>query len=66
MCLAQQQHIQITYNRRVAKNPQWGGGRFGEDSEWGSGGEAPSRQRHGVWGWSPQRWKILHFLAKIT
>ena len=33
---------------------------------WESGGKAPSRRRHGVWGRSPQRSKILHFFAKIT
>ena len=41
-----------------AKPPAAGG--------WGFGGNAPSRRRHGVWGRSPQRSKILHFFAKIS
>ena len=34
------------------------------EGQWGSGGEALSRRRLGVWGQSPQRTKILHFFAK--
>ena len=30
------------------------------------GGKALSRRRHGGLGRSPQRWKFLHFFAKIT
>ena len=41
-----------------AKPPAAGG--------WGFGGKAPSRRRHGGWGRSPQRSKILHFFAKLT
>ena len=72
--------------RRVARNSQWGGcfGGLGAEppaagGQWGSGGEAPSRRRLGVWGQSPQppeargsggeapsARKFCIFFAKIT
>ena len=33
---------------------------------WGLGAKPPAAGGTGVWGWSPQRSKILHFFAKIT
>ena len=51
----------IARDRRVARNSQWGavlGGLGAEPpvagGQWGSGGEAPSCRRLGVWGQSPQ------------
>ena len=72
--------------RRVARNLQWGGclGSLGAKppaarGQWGSGGEAPSCRRMGVWGQSPQpaeargsgggapsARKFCIFFAKIT
>ena len=52
----------LCIGRRVARNLQWGRAVFGglgaehpaAGGQWGSGGEAPSRRRLGVWGQSPQ------------
>ena len=65
--------LTLILSRRVARNSQWGG-LFG-----GSGGGAPSCQRLGVWGQSPQppeargsgggapsTRKFCIFFAKIT
>ena len=52
---------QTNGGRRVARNSQWGGclGGLGAEppaagGQWGSGGEAPSCRRLGVWGQNPQ------------
>ena len=41
-----------------------GGGCFGEDSQWGSGGEAPSRRRHGGLGVEAPALENFAFFSK--
>ena len=59
--MTERMRSQVQASRRVARNSQWGGclGGLGTEppaagGQWGSGGEAPSCRRLGVWGQSPQ------------
>ena len=49
---------------RVVRNLQWGDPMEMAGGIWGSGGEAPSRQRHGVLGAEPLPHKSLVFCGK--
>ena len=63
--------LEIVNSRRVARNPQWGGGLFGglgakppAAGAWGFGGKAPSRRRYGGLGAEPPALENFAFFCK--